>query len=161
MNEETYGEANEYFKDLLYADALNSNEETVFDMAFALNGPLMGNVYQNYSFSWYNVIELEEIEPVTITPADITIYTGGESYDSVVNGSGNEIGAVNNGLPTPGFYIDLPESVNAWLLEHVDKENIITTESGKQIVDLSKFLTFTYNYAGETRTWELERYEHA
>ena len=101
----------------------------------------MGNVYQNYSFSWYNVIELEEIEPVTITPADITIYTGGESYDSVVNGSGNEIGAVNNGLPTPGFYIDLPESVNAWLLEHVDKENIITTESGKQIVDLSKFLT--------------------
>ena len=54
MNEETYGEANEYFKDLLYADALNSNEETVFDMAFALNGPLMGNVYQNYSFSWYN-----------------------------------------------------------------------------------------------------------
>ena len=159
MNEETYGEANEYFKDLLYADALNSNEETVFDMAFALNGPLMGNVYQNYSFSWYNVIELEEIEPVTITPADITIYTGGESYDSVVNGSGNEIGAVNNGLPTPGFYIDLPESVNAWLLEHVDKENIITTESGKQIVDLSKFLTFTYNYAGETRTWELERYD--
>ena len=89
---------------------------------------------------------------VSITPADITIYTGGDGYDSVVNGSGNEIGTTNNGLPTPGFYIELPHEVDQALKEAVGAPL-------DQPLDLSKYLTFTYNDGKETRTWHLERYD--
>ena len=89
---------------------------------------------------------------VSITPADITIYTGGDGYDSVVNGSGNEIGTTNNGLPTPGFYIELPYEVDQALKEAVDAPL-------DQPLDLSPYLTFTYDDGKETRTWHLERYD--
>ena len=89
---------------------------------------------------------------VSITPADITIYTGGDGYDSVVNGSGNEIGTTNNGLPTPGFYIELPHEVDQALKKAVGAPL-------DQPLDLSPYLTFTYNDGKETRTWHLERYD--
>ena len=91
---------------------------------------------------------------VSITPADITIYTGGDGYDSVVNGSGNEIGTTNNGLPTPGFYIELPHEVDQALKEAVGAPL-------DRPLDLSKYLTFTYDDGqGNTRTWHLERYDN-
>ena len=96
---------------------------------------------------------------IKITPADITIYTGGTGYDGVVNGDGNEIGDTNNGLPTPGFYITLPDAVNEWLLENVDDAYKVENAAGDEIVDLSHFLKFTYNQNGESRTWELKRYD--
>ena len=99
-------------------------------------------------------------DEISITPADITIYTGGEGYDSVVNGTGNEIGATNNGLPTPGFYINLPDDVNKWLLDNVSDEDKIQNAAGDYIVDLSKYLTFTYDDGqGTKREWTLERYD--
>ncbi len=96
---------------------------------------------------------------IKITPADITIYTGGTGYDGVVNGDGNEIGDTNNGLPTPGFYITLPDAVNEWLLANVDDAYKVKNAAGDEIVDLSHFLKFTYNQNGESRTWELKRYD--
>lgn len=96
---------------------------------------------------------------IKITPADITIYTGGTGYDGVVNGDGNEIGDTNNGLPTPGFYITLPDAVNEWLLANVDDAYKVENAEGDEIVDLSHFLKFTYNQNGESRTWELKRYD--
>lgn len=102
---------------------------------------------------------------IAIQPADITIYTGGNSYESVVNGSGDEIGATNNGLPTPGFYITLPPELNQWMIENAADEDVTTinegTENEQQVVDLSGYLTFTYDdNAGNTRVWELERYDN-
>ena len=105
-------------------------------------------------------VELRRADDIIITPADITIYTGGDGYDGVVNGSGNEIGATNNGLPTPGFYITLPGAVNEWLLENAKPEDIVTNTAGDQVVDLSQYLTFTYDNEGVTRTWELQRYDN-
>ena len=105
-------------------------------------------------------VELRRADDIIITPADITIYTGGDGYDGVVNGSGNEIGATNNGLPTPGFYITLPGAVNEWLLENAEPEDIVTNTAGDQVVDLSQYLTFTYDNEGVTRTWELQRYDN-
>ena len=99
-------------------------------------------------------------DKVTIQPADITIYTGGSSYESVVNGSGNEIGATDNGLPVPGFYITLPSDLNERLIKHADPADVVTNENGQQVVDLSKYLTFTYNFGGEQRIWKLERYDN-
>lgn len=98
---------------------------------------------------------------IEIKPADITIYTGGDGYDSVVTDEeGNDVdNSATNGLPTPGFYITLPDAVNEWLLENVDDAYKVENAAGDEIVDLSHFLKFTYNQNGESRTWELKRYD--
>ena len=108
----------------------------------------------------YTVEEQVPEDAIAIRPADITIYTGGNGYDSVVNGSGDEIGLTNNGLPTPGFYIDMSDAMNEWLLKKVNSEDITTNDDGKQVIDLSGYLTFTYNKDTVTRTWSLERYDN-
>ena len=108
----------------------------------------------------YTVEEQVPEDAIAIRPADITIYTGGNGYDSVVNGSDGELATTNNGLPTPGFYIDMSDSMNEWLLEKVNPEDITTNDDGKQVIDLSGYLTFTYNKGTVTRTWSLERYDN-
>ena len=54
---------------------------------------------------------VEAKEPVTIRPADITVYTGGDGYTGVVGGV-NEEGKEEDGLPTPGYLITLPSDIN-------------------------------------------------
>lgn len=92
---------------------------------------------------------LDSVNTLTITPADITIYMGADGgYESVITGeSGNA--QESEGLPEPGYYITLPDWVNALL----DGE---TDTSGA--VDLSSRLTFTYGVGEEHRVWNLERY---
>ena len=49
---------------------------------------------------------------IKITPADITIYMGGDAgYDAVVGTNGEAVSS--NSMPKPLFYVDLPEGVNA------------------------------------------------
>ena len=85
-------------------------------------------------------------EPIIITPADISIYTGGEGYTGVVDNTGHEATA-NNGLPEPGFYITLPKSLN---------EEFGGTEKA---VDLSDLPTLTYDDGqGTKREWTLDLY---
>ncbi len=85
------------------------------------------------------------VVPITITPADITVYTGGEGYTGVVDDAGNQT-TTDNGLPEPGFYITLPDELNEEL-------------GGKDhAVDLSDSLTISYSNNGTLRTWELELY---
>ena len=91
----------------------------------------------------------EDADKVSISPADITIYMGADGgYESVIPGEGGNA-QENNGLPEPGYYITLPDWVNALL----DGE---TDTSGA--VDLSSRLTFTYGVGEEHRVWNLERY---
>ena len=91
----------------------------------------------------------EDADKVSIRPADITIYMGADGgYESVIPGEGGNA-QENNGLPEPGYYITLPDWVNALL----DGE---TDTSGA--VDLSLILTFNYDVGGESRVWKLERY---
>ncbi len=91
----------------------------------------------------------EDADKVSIRPADITIYMGADGgYESVIPGEGGTA-QENNGLPEPGYYITLPDWVNALL----DGE---TDTSGA--VDLSSILTFNYDVGGESRDWNLERY---
>ena len=92
---------------------------------------------------------LDSVNTLTITPADITIYMGADGgYESVITGEGGNA-QENNGLPEPGYYITLPDWVNALL----DGE---TDTSGA--VDLSPILTFNYDVGEESRVWKLERY---
>lgn len=93
-------------------------------------------------------------EKVTVTPADITVYTGGAGYDSVMTGEG-EVTTEASGLPTPGYLITLPESIND---KYFDGDSIAA--------DLSGQIRFVYdgnddgNYTteGKDRVWNLEMY---
>ena len=91
----------------------------------------------------------EDADKVSIRPADITIYMGADGgYESVIPGEGGNA-QESEGLPEPGYYITLPDWVNARL--QGDKDT-----SGA--VDLSTILTFKYDVGEEHRVWNLERY---
>lgn len=91
-------------------------------------------------------VDVVDTTPITITPADITVYTGGEGYTGAVDNAGNE-STTANGLPEPGYYITLPDELNAILGGDANAE------------DLSKILKFTYqDDADRTREWKLELY---
>ena len=105
----------------------------------------MNNPYQNYDISFYNIIELEEVkpDPVEIALSDITIYTGGNSYEGVVEGEEGE-SSTENGFPEPGFYLTLPDELNDKLGE---------------ITNLEGIMTLKYNDGqGTTREWALDSY---
>ena len=92
--------------------------------------------------------------------ADITVYTGGNGYTGVVTDeSGSVVGEnTEQGLPEPGYYITLPDTVNAKVQSYLEEqgESIQQDESG--YVDLSDILRFSYNLGGETRAWALQLY---
>ena len=105
--------------------------------------------------------EIDESErTVTITPADIIVYTGGTGYEGVVGnqsgaaraGEDEETGGQSNGLPEPGYYITLPDWLN-------DQLNIKEDPTEEGATDLSKILTFTYaDDEEQTRKWSLALY---
>lgn len=47
---------------------------------------------------------------ITITPADIMVYTGGVPYGGIVDADGDII-EETSGLPEPGYHLELPEAV--------------------------------------------------
>ena len=49
--------------------------------------------------------EVKKAETLTITPADVTIYMGGETYEGAIGDNGNELGKTR-GFPEPGFIIE-------------------------------------------------------
>lgn len=90
-------------------------------------------------------VEPKPMEPLTITPADIIVYSGGRGYVGVVAGDGEPISR-ENGIPEPGYYITLPESLNTLLGSELPN-------------NLSGSLTFHYDdYNGTTRQWSLALY---
>ena len=137
-----YAETNQYINDL-FSDSFESGETVELWTGFGIDGPGMGNAYQNYSFSFYNIIELEQIKPIEISLSDITIYTGGDSYEGVVEGEEGE-SSTENGFPEPGFYLTLPDELNDKLGE---------------ITNLEGIMTLKYNDGqGTTREWALDSY---
>lgn len=85
---------------------------------------------------------------VSIVPMDITVYVGGEGYSGVIGDNGFFSG---NDLPEIGFYLILPDDMNALLGSSEEKQ-----------VDLSGIFSLTYYDTGDaghtTRDWELELY---
>lgn len=85
---------------------------------------------------------------INIAPANITIYTGGTGYAGVLaNENGDLLNQPTSGLPQPGYHIELPDAVNAWLTE----QGIDTTK----VEDLSKLLHFAYDEDEQQREWGL------
>ena len=88
---------------------------------------------------------------IVITPADITIYSGGSGYEGVLGENGELVGTegAQNGLPEPGYYFILPYQLN-------DKLGGATN-----IIDLSGKLHLDYvnqDNANDVRGWNLELY---
>lgn len=87
-------------------------------------------------------------QAVEITPMDITVYVGGDGYSGVIGDNGFFSG---NDLPEIGFYLTLPDDMNALLGSSEEKQ-----------VDLSGIFSLTYYDTGDaghtTRDWELELY---
>lgn len=72
---------------------------------------------------------------------------GGDGYESVVGDIDSGETTNSEGLPEPGFLFTVPDEINAAL------------EGKANAVDLSKYLTFTYNDGqGTTRTWSIQPY---
>ena len=85
---------------------------------------------------------------ITITPANIEIYTGGNGYNGVlVNEDGELLDQPTSGLPEPGYHIELPDAVNTWL----EKQGIDTTSAE----DLSPLLHFAYDQDAQQREWTM------
>ena len=90
---------------------------------------------------------------ITITPADITVYTGGDGYNGVIGSGSSEAGQESDGLPEPGYYITLPD----WLNEELNVgDDALNDDSG--VTDLSEILKFFYHDEENDRTWAIERY---
>ena len=98
---------------------------------------------------------------ITITPADITIYTGGESYEGVVGDLEDEFeeAGKSDGLPEPGYYITLPDWLNDLVKITNESEGVETGAA-----DLSQY-SMAFTYSGEdadgnkvTRNWPLRLY---
>ena len=85
---------------------------------------------------------------ITVTPADITIYMGGDDgYEAVVGENGQVI-SDNNTLPTPLFTVELSESFGELSVEQIEAIEIAGTTSDEVTRG------WRFDYAGETEDGE-------
>ena len=85
---------------------------------------------------------------ITVTPADITIYMGGDDgYEAVVGENGQVI-SDNNSLPTPLFTVELSESFGELSVEQIEAIEIAGTTSDEGMRG------WRFDYAGETEDGE-------
>lgn len=92
---------------------------------------------------------IADAKQIMIQPADITIYTGGDSYAGVVNGSGELTS--NTGLPEPGYYFTLPYELNEYLRD-------LTGAEESQPVNLAQYIRLD-DTSDDQREWVLALYD--
>ena len=94
-----------------------------------------------------------EVEPAVVTPADITVYMGGDEGNDAVLGPDGSVSA-SGSLPEPGFYVTLPDEANAAL-------EAAGVRTGGEAADLSGHIAV--RTADGSKSWALERYgdEHS
>lgn len=96
-----------------------------------------------------------DYDVVGIIPADLTIYMGGsDGYDRFVDANGDLTDSTS--LPEPGFYLDIPDDMDAEIRQALaQKEGSAVTST---VVDLSDYVTLTATVDGQDYKWKLERY---
>ena len=89
-----------------------------------------------------------DVNELVITPADITIYTGGTGYTGVtINEDGDIVGATESGLPEPGYHIVLPTNIQKWL----------GTTTAANLADILHFEYYVVEGDSVvTRNWDME-----
>lgn len=88
---------------------------------------------------------------ITITPADITIYTGGDGYSNVLDENGTPIATTAQGFPEPGYHLTLPDAVKEWLRTH----NVATDDVATNLAGILSFRYYDEN-GNMIRNWDLE-----
>ncbi|MEE0434534.1 MAG: S-layer homology domain-containing protein, partial [Peptococcaceae bacterium] len=91
-----------------------------------------------------------DAQQIVITPADITIYEGGDGYTGVVGDEGVENGTITNGLAEPGFYLILPYTLDDKLGGAGNTENLagklrLTYTNPKDLSDMRQWVLKDYN----------------
>ena len=94
---------------------------------------------------------------VTITPANITAYVGGNGYAGVTDGNGDIItDTETSGLPEPGYHIELSGDIVEWF---ASKDVTVSgPDADKAAANLADYIDFEY-YDAEgkaIRHWDLE-----
>ena len=113
-----YQETNQYFSNLT-ANGLNTGDTLEIWSGYGIDGPGMGNSYQNYEFTYYNIIELEQPTP-PVDPEDPTPTPDPDPDPTPRPGGGDEdddTPTIINDTPVPTTTIededvpmaDLPE----------------------------------------------------
>ena len=110
---------------------------------FGSDSDTEATVPQSYVFT----VSVKQLEPVEVTPADLTIYSGGNGYTGTVGADGTLLGTAESGFPEPGFYITLPDDADAALKAEL-------SVGADETVDLSPYVTFS---SGD-KVWTLELY---
>ena len=114
-------------KNVLFAGwTLTNTEGKIYSVEDAKNGSVPAavdavdltetkTVYALWSYDEDND-GTPDINEIIVTPADITIYTGGTGYGGVTNADGTIIDDTSgSGLPKPGYHITLPAGLAAEL----------------------------------------------
>ena len=161
----------QYYKDNVLADTDTVTESVwVNDALVPVNEEKINttNKYEGYSFEKTEPADLPEtieddgvikvyytkdpVYTVSIAPADIVAYTGGEAYGAIVGEDGKESDVTASGLPRPGYHIELSADVVDWFTKH----GVESTNPDEAAQDLSQYITFTYDDGkGTTRKWTL------
>lgn len=89
----------------------------------------------------------------TITPVDLTLYKGGNGYENV---DSTADGSTDNGFPEPGYYVTLPDAINAQIQQDGSPADL--SEQGETF---SFSYSFNYNEGQEIRDWQLTKYTDA
>lgn len=109
----------------VYVGTLAKEKSTT--LTATLSVPItLGNEYSNRigEVSWAFVVEGFKTPTISITPASITIYQGGNGgYDAVVGENGEIVSS--NSLPTPLFYITDPDPED----NNIEPEDLIFASS--------------------------------
>ena len=91
---------------------------------------------------------------VTITVADMLIYTGGNAYTGggTIDENGDFVGSNLDGLPKPGYHIELSDAVTEWLNDNYTADG----SEDDAARDLSEIIKFVYQDSNMDRLWELK-----
>lgn len=119
---ELYQQTNRYFASLENADSLAPGESMTFDMKLGLDGPGIGNGYQNYEFSFANSIGFTRID---------TTYQVVHQYYTSVDGGDYELDGTVVSDPISGMVGDVINAADIEkLLQYGDNEYTYYGDNG-------------------------------
>lgn len=141
----------------IYSRSDDTAPKTITEVTFADQNITVYAAW-GYDEDGNGIPDVVEKDHIVITPADITIYSGGTGYSGVVTkveGENVSTDTANaSGFPEPGYYITLPNDLDTALKQALGHND-------GSPVDLSQYLTFSYNHEGVKREWKLERYDNS
>ena len=107
------------------------NGEAELVMGMYLNGPKMGNAYQNYDFLWYAAIELEQ------TDADLTVHKVDESGNKITLPAAFNLYQISDSNQTLYYTAD-----GSWIQDQAQAETLVTTNGTVTVSGLEAGRTY-------------------